>query len=392
LNVIILGGSGAQGKAVAYDLAKNDSVEKIVLADLNNSELNQVSRWIDSRKCKTAVVDCSKEQEITQLIESENAGIIVCSLPWQITLPPLNAAIKSGINFVDFGLYHNKEFDHKFEEYNRKAKEAGSIIIPSCGLAPGITNMLAAYGVSKLDSAHTVEVYDGGNPEIPEPPLFYKTVWSIEGVWAQFTGSCWIIKDGAPATIEAVTGIETLQFEGVGNFEAAYTECLGTMLHAYKHPVMKGVKNAYGKTIRWPGHYDKIKTFKECGFLNDEPIICGHSKIAPRKFLTALLEPVLKLEANQRDMTLVRVNSYGTLNGKETTYSYELVDYKDLETGILSMARATGFTGSILVDMINKGQFGETGIVMPEQIGGDPILFEQMIEEYKKRNIIIKEV
>ncbi len=392
MKVIILGGSGAQGKAVAFDLAKNDSVEKIILADLNENELKRVARWINSPKCKTAIVDCSKEQAVAQLIQNENAETIVCSVPWQITIPPLNAAIKCGINFVDFGLYHNKEFDDRFEEYDKKAKEAGSVIIPSCGLAPGITNMLAAYGVSKLDSAHTVEVYDGGNPEIPEPPLFYKTVWSIEGVWAQFTGSCWIIKDGTPTTIEAISGIETLEFEGLGIFEVAYTECLGTMLHAYKHPVMKGVKNAYGKTIRWPGHYEKIITFKECGFLKDEPVLCGGSAVVPRKFLTALLEPMLKLEADQRDMTLVKINSCGVLNGNDTTFSFELVDYKDLETGILSMARTTGFTGSILVDMINKGEFKKPGIVMPEQIGGDPVLFEQMIEEYRKRNIIIKEL
>ncbi len=392
MNVIIIGGSGAQGKAVAYDLVRNESVEKVVLADINKKELDRVTGWINSLKCKTAVVDCSREQEITRLLESEKAGTMVCSVPWQITLPPLDAAIKSGVNFVDFGLYHNKEFDDKFEEYDQKAKKAGSIIIPSCGLAPGITNMLAAYGVSKLDSAHTIEVYDGGNPEVPEPPLYYKTVWSIEGVWTQFTGSCWIIKNGAPATIEATTGLEPLEFAGVGNFEAAYTECLGTMLHAYKHPVMKGVKNAYGKTIRWPGHYEKIKTFKECGFLNDEPVTLNGTKLSPRKFLTALLEPLLKLKSDERDMTLVRVNSRGTLNGKEKTYSFELVDYKDSETGILSMARTTGFTGSILVDMIGKGHIVEAGVVMPEEIGGDPALFNHMINEYAKRSIAIKEL
>ncbi len=392
MKVIILGGSGAQGKAVAFDLVDNENIEAVILADLDKSALNRVAKWINSPKCKTAVVDCSKEHAVAQLIKDENAETIVCSVPWQITIPPLNAAIKCGINFVDFGLYHNREFDDRFEEYDKKAQEAGSVIIPSCGLAPGITNMLAAYGVSKLDSAHTVEVYDGGNPEIPEPPLFYKTVWSIEGVWAQFTGSCWIIKDGAPTTIEALSGIETLEFEELGNFEVAYTECLGTMLHAYKHPVMKGVKNASGKTIRWPGHYEKIKTFKECGFLKDDPVLCGNNEVAPRKFLTALLEPMLKLEADQRDMTLVRVNSCGLLNSNETTFSYELVDYKDLETGILSMARTTGFTGSILVDMINKGAFKNPGIVMPEEIGGDPVLFEQMIEAYRKRSIIIKEL
>ncbi len=392
MKVIVLGGSGAQGKAVAFDLAQNENVEQIVLADLNKSALDHVAGWINSPKCKTTVVDCSKEHEVTQLIESENAGAIVCSVPWQITLPPLNAAIKCGVNFVDFGLYHNKEFDNKFEEYDKKAKKAGTVIIPSCGLAPGITNMLAAYGVSKLDSAHTVEVFDGGNPEKPEPPLFYKTVWSIEGVWAQFTGSCWIIKDGIPTTIEAVSGLEKLEFEGLGNFEVAYTECLGTMLHAYKHPVMKGVKNAFGKTIRWPGHYEKIKTLKECGFLDDEPITCNGGKISPRKFLTALLEPLLRMEAEQRDMTLVRVNSCGFLNGEETTYSFELIDYKDLETGLLSMARTTGFTGSILVDLIGKKKIKEPGIIMPEQIGGDSTLFKLMIEEYRKRNILIKEL
>ncbi len=392
MRVLILGASGMQGRAVAYDLVRNDRIESVILAGIDRYPLDKTARWLNSDKSQVEVVDASTKFDTFKLIERVRPSVVVCSVPWKYTLPPLDAAIEAGVDFVDFGLYQNVVFDNRIDMYNHRAKEAKVTIVPSCGLAPGMTNMLAAYGISYMDNAERVEVYVGGIPEKPEPPLQYKAVWSIEGVWTQFMEDCRVIQGGKPAKVEATTGKVELHFAGLGDFEAAYTDGLGTMLHAYKETEMKGVKEVFEKTIRWPGHYDKIRTFKECGLLDTVPIEVEGCTISPRAFLTKLLEPLLKMGDKERDMSLLRVKTFGKKDGQDIQKSYEMVDYRDNKTGILSMARTTGFTGAIIVDMIASGKITDKGVVMPEKLGANQAVFQEMIAEYKKRNILIREL
>ncbi len=392
MHVLVLGASGTQGRAAAYDLVHNPRIEKVILAGIDRYPLEKTARWLDSEKCQVEVVDVSTKFDVFKLMKKIAPHVVVCSVPWKVTLPPLDAAIEAGISFVDFGLYQNVDFDKRIDYYHQRAKEAKVTIIPSCGLAPGMTNMLAAYGISHMDKADTVEVYVGGIPEKPAPPLQYKAVWSIEGVWTQFMVDCRVIHEGKPDTVEATTGKVDLHFNSIGDFEAAYTDGLGTMLHAYKEPEMKGVREIYEKTIRWPGHYEKIRILKDCGLLDTKPIDIDGCSISPRAFLTKLLEPALKMADQERDMTLLRVNISGEKDGSPLKKSYEMIDYRDKKTGILSMARTTGFTGAIVVDMLLSGKIVDQGVVMPEKLGANPAIFTEMMDEYKKRDIHIRDM
>jgi lysine 6-dehydrogenase len=392
MKVLVLGASGMQGRAASFDLVHNERIEEVILAGIDLYPLEKTGRWLNSEKCRVEVVDVATKFDTFKLIERVKPHVVVCSVPWKYTLTPLEASIEAGVDFVDFGLYQNVAFDNRLPMYHQRATAAKMTIVPSCGLAPGMTNMLAAYGISHMDTGERVEVYVGGIPEKPEPPLQYKAVWSIEGVWTQFMEDCRVIHEGKPTTVEATTGKVDLHFEGLGDFEAAYTDGLGTLLHAYKEPEMKGVQEVYEKTIRWPGHYEKIRTFKECGLLGTEPIEVDGCSVSPRAFLTKLLEPALKMGEKERDMSLLRVNTFGKKDGQDIKKSYEMVDYRDNRTGILSMARTTGFTGAIIVDMIASGKITDKGVVMPEKLGANQAVFAEMIEEYRRRDIHIREL
>jgi len=390
MKVLILGGSGVQGRAAAYDLVRNQGIHKVILAGRNREALEAVARWLDSNKCRVATLDASAREETAQLIRDEQIDVVVSSVPWKATLPPLEAALETGVDLVDFGLYQNAFFHERLPEYHERARRAGTAILPSCGLAPGMTNMLAAYGAGKMDTVDAIQVYVGGVPEKPQPPLSYKTVWSLEGVWTQFMEDCRVVQGGRLAVVEATTGREILEFPGLGTFEAAFTDGLGTLLHVFGDPLLKGVKEVYEKTIRWPGHYDKIRVFKECGLLNTNPVDVGGCSVSPREFLSSLLAPALKLGEQERDMTVLRVKVIGDKGGLQAICTFEMVDYRD-EAGILSMGRTTGFTGAILVDLLAKGRIKDKGVVIPEKLGADEALFSHILKEYAKRNILIRE-
>ena len=390
MKALILGGSGIQGAAVAQDMVREDRVTDVVIAARRKEALEATASWLRNEKLKTECVDVSDKDSLVKLIKEGEFDVVVSSVPWRVAITPLEASIEAGVNFLDFGLYQNLAFDENISKFKENAENIGVTVVPSCGVAPGLTNMLAGYGASKLDEVDKIHIFVGGIPEKPQPPLGYKTVWSLEGVWTEYTGGCRIIRNGKMVDVDAASGLEIIGFPEVGKLQAFYTDGIGTLLHSYKEPFLKGVQEVYEKTLRWPGHIEKIYTLRECSLLSTEPIKVDGVEISPRNFLTSLLDPKLKLGEDERDMTVLKVEVIGRKEGSEAKHIFYMVDYRDMKTGVLSMARTTGYTGSIVAQLMCEGKVKETGIVMPEELGANEELFGEILREYSKRNIKIK--
>ena len=389
MKFLILGGGGVQGAASAYDLIGMQPQARVVLGEPDTDVLDPVLKWLDSDRVTGRQVDARDIDGLSRVITDEGCDVVISSVPWPISIPPLEAAIRAGADFIDYGLYQNREFDDRMPEFDARAKEAGVTVIPSCGVAPGMTNMLAAYGATNFDRVDKVRIYVGGIPEHPEPPLQYKAVWSLEGVWTQFFEQTRTVRDGELVEVDAGSGLEELEFPGTGPLEAAYTDGLGTLNQMYTDPIFEGVSEVFEKTIRHKGHYEKVMFLKDCGLLDTEPIAVNGSEIAPRHFLTTLLGPKLKMSEEERDMTVLRVRVLGSRGGIDGECVYDMVDYKDLEAGVLSMGRTTGYTGAILAPMVASDRIDAPGLVEPEKLGADRELFEEILGEYSRRNIEI---
>lgn len=99
-------------------------------------------------------------------------------------------------------------------------------IVPDCGVAPGLSNLLVGRAISKLDQVEEVNIMVGGLPEVPVPPLGYTITWSVEGLIDEYTRKAKIVENGEVVEIEALTGLEEIDFPGVGKLE----ECM----HLYR--------------------------------------------------------------------------------------------------------------------------------------------------------------
>jgi saccharopine dehydrogenase-like NADP-dependent oxidoreductase len=120
------------------------------------------------------------------------------------------------------------------------------------------------------------------------------------------------------------------------------------------------------KTIRWPGHAEKIRTLIECGLLENEPVSYNHRLITPRDFVSSVLSDRLALGKVERDMTLLRVEVSGKERGKLTRQRYEMIDHYDRRHGTTSMARTTAFPCSIAAQILASGRISKRGLVPPE--------------------------
>src|SRR5690606_23195178 len=102
--------------------------------------------------------------------------------------------------------------------------------------------------------------------------------------------------------------------------------------------------NMIEKTLRYPGCIEYLRVLRESGFFSYEPVNVNGVSVRPIDVTARLLFPKWKLKPGEREFTIMRIKISGKEGDADKQYEYHLLDYTDVETGSLSMARTTGFT------------------------------------------------
>jgi lysine 6-dehydrogenase len=376
MRVLVLG-SGMMGSALAYDLANSPGVEEILIADIDEALARSIASRLGSR-ARGARLDVNYYDDVVAAMTGVDVTIGAVSYIHNYNLS--RAAIETGTHFLDLG-GNNDVVDRQMNLHNRAA-ESGVLIVPNCGLAPGMANVLVAGGAKRFESLDTILIRVGGLPQHPQPPLNYQLVFSPDGLINEYVEPAEVIQNGRIMMVESMTDLEEIVFpEPLGALEAFNTSGgLSTLAR-----LLEGkVKEMNYKTIRYKGHCEKFKILLDVGFASKEPIMVGDTVRTARDVFTDLLRK--KLPANGPDVTLLRATITGSIGGIRKTLAYEMIDYYDDANRMTSMMRTTAFPTSVMAQMIGRGDVTARGVLPPERcIPAGP-----MIEELKKRNIIIR--
>jgi len=275
---------------------------------------------------------------------------------------------------------------------HQKAVENGVTFVDGMGFAPGLSNLTCGEGIRKLDSAEKVVARVGGIPSKEASvrhPLRYMITWAFWHVLREYMIKLNVIQDGRVVEVEAGTGFEEFRFNQFGRDEklaCAITPGMPSFL--FTRP---GLKEFSEKTVRWPGHWQGVRTLKECGLLDIEPVEFKGRKIVPREFVSSIITPKLLPQKGETDVCVMYNTVEGLKNGRRTRIEYFMWDEADAKTGHSSMMRVTGFSMAITARMVAKGLIPGKGIVAPEDaIQGE--LYGSFMKELEKRNIRILEV
>lgn len=375
---VVVFGSGLMGSAVARDLVRYPDVEGVTVCDVDRNRLRTLSKIERSSKLSIKVHDVRRIADTIRLLRKFD--VAVGALPHSLCEYPIRATVHAQVSLVDL------IFGWRFEgnSIHEAAKSRGIMIIPACGLAPGLTNILAKHAADQMDRVDEVHIKTGGLPEKPEPPLNYRIVFSFDAVLEEYMRKARIIRNGRVVDVEALSGLETVTFpRPIGKCECFYTDGLSTLLRT-----VKGVREMDEKTIRWPGHVAQIQTLIECGLLEADPVTVDGQRISPRKLVVGILSKRLAL-GRGRDITLLRVDVMGRSRGRRVHQSYEMIDRYDTKLKMTSMARTTAFPCSIVTHMIGGGQIQGKGVVPPE-IAVNQDLYPIFMKELSQRGIRIK--
>jgi lysine 6-dehydrogenase len=369
MKIVVLG-AGLVGGPMALDLAKENGFD-ITVADIRDEALERVARGTKIRIVKT---DLSDVAEVTKLANEHD--LVLSAVPGFMGFATLKAVLETGTSCVDIAFFPEDPL-----ELDSVAKKHAATAFVDMGVGPGMSSVLAGHAYSQLDTTDSIITYVGGLPRVRRWPYEYAAVFSPIDVIEEYMRPARYVENGHLVTRPALSDPELLDFPEVGTLEAFNTDGLRTMAKTMK------VANMKEKTMRYPGHIEKMAVLRATGFFGTEPVDVGGAKIRPLDLTAKLLFPMWKLQPGEADVTVMRVIVEGTKNAKRTRWTYDLFDTFDAESGVHSMARTTGYTATAAIRMLGKGMFTDKGVFPPELVGLRRPCVDFLLKELKERNV-----
>jgi lysine 6-dehydrogenase len=380
MRMLVLG-AGLQGAACAWDLLRSKGVTHVTIADLHTDKLPAFLKASRSERLKVAQLDVNDHAAVRALMQDHDAAM--SALPYYFNGHMAALAVEGNCHFSDLG--GNTEIVLEQKKLHDRARSCGVSVIPDCGLAPGMVNILAAEGIRRLDRAERVKVYVGGLPQHPEPPLNYQIVYSLEGALDYYTTPSWILRDGRPVQVDALSELEPVEFPApVGTLEAFHTAG-GISTLPFKYEGQVDVMEY--KTLRYPGHVAIMRPIRELGLIDNTPIVVKGQQVVPRDVFIAAVHPKLH-KPKGRDLVALLVKVSGTKGGTRAEVTFRLVDRYDAEHGISAMMRTTAYSLSITGQMQADGRVVTKGVHTPDEA----IPFDEYVRELGERGVRIEEL
>jgi saccharopine dehydrogenase-like NADP-dependent oxidoreductase len=369
MKVIVLG-AGRVGEAIAKDLAATRRFD-LTVADVSEAALDRLATIPG---VATERADFASHGEVARLVAGHD--LAVGAVPGPMGFATLGRIIETGVNVVDISFFEEEPWP-----LNQLAIDRGVTAVIDCGVAPGSSSLILGRVEASWERVDVFRCYVGGLPVARHWPYEYKAAFSPIDVIAEYTRPARLKVDGEVVTKPALTDVEHLDFEEVGTLEAFNTDGLRTLLKTSSVPEM------IEKTLRYPGHSESMRMLANIGFFDEEPIQVGDFDVRPIDLTAKLLIPAWQLGKGDKDLTVLRVEIEGIVEGERVMRSYNLLDRYDAENDITSMARTTGYTCTAMVNAIAEGLYTEPGLAPPELVGRDEASFYYIFDYLAARGI-----
>ena len=372
----VIVGSGRQGVAVAYDLLQNQS-HHVTLVDINeaflNKALDKISKISKYQNLKGVIADVANEKEMLKILS--DIDVMISAVPYEFNLALTKIAIKSKTSMVDLGGHTNIVREQL--SMNEQALSEGVTIVPDCGMGPGMNITMSVLATEILDQTNEIYIWDGGLPKDPKPPWNYSLFFNIEGLTNEYDEQAYFLNRGDIVEVPCFEKIESIVFENIGELEAAVTSGgLSTMPWTFQDR-LKVLEN---KTLRYKGHWQWMKAYRELGLFSREKVNYNNHEIVPRDFYHQLLEKKLD-HGRVEDVCLMRIKALGIKESKNVELNIDAVEYFSKELDLTAMEKWTGWHISIMALEIAYNRIDKGAISVENALKGHVFL-----EQARKRN------
>ncbi|MFP4623717.1 MAG: saccharopine dehydrogenase C-terminal domain-containing protein [Gemmatimonadota bacterium] len=376
-SVIVLG-AGRVGEAMARDLAREDGL-RVTAADARPEALRRLRERASAEglSIRSLAVDLSDEDSLSGALDGHDLAI--GAVPGPMGFATLRRVLAAGLDVVDISF-----FEEDARALDELALRNGRVAIVDAGVAPGLSNLILGHLEPRLEETIRFECLVGGIPAEPAPPWEYKAPFSPIDVIAEYTRPARLRRAGEELTLPALSEVEPVDVPGVGRLEAFNTDGLRTLLASSRAP------DLVEKTMRWPGHADRVRVLRESGFFSTAPVETAAGPVVPLELTTRLLFDAWAYAPGEPDLTAMRVVVEGVDADGPVRHTFQLVDRHDPDTDTSSMARTTGYTATALARLVLAGRFREPGISPPERVGAVDGALDRVLAELAARGVHVE--
>lgn len=364
---VVLGG-GMVGSAMAFDLRRHG--HDVLLMDRSEAALGRAAaRW----GVQTRAADLSDPAALRAGLDG--ADVVLGALPSVLGLRAAEQVIRAGKRYVDISFLAEDP-----RALDVLAREHGAVVVYDCGVAPGMSNLLAGVAAHRMTGCERIDILVGGLPVARHAPYEYKAPFAPYDVLEEYTRPARIVEHGRTVVKEALSEPEAVDFPGIGTLEAFNTDGLRSLVDL-------PVPNLRERTMRYPGHVALMKAFRATGLFSKEPVRVRGQEVVPLDLTAALLFPKWTFEEGEADLTVMRVVADGAVDGRRVRWTWDLDDRYDPQTGLRSMSRTTAFPATIVAGLLLEGRFSTPGVHPPEALAPVPGLLEEVLAAHEARGV-----
>jgi lysine 6-dehydrogenase len=337
-------GAGIVGTASAWDLARRG--HEVTVADI---DLSAAEAAAEQSGARAARIDVTNRTALGGSLSGYD--LVISAVPYHHGASLARAAIAGGAHYADFG--GNPTVVTQQRDLHNAAHAAGVAVIPDCGLAPGIANVMAESLITAAEDGpiESVQLRVGVLPQRPTGALGYQLAFSPAGLINEYAEPCEILEEGRYLTVEPLTRFEEVSWKKWGPLEAFATSG-GTSSMCQRH--VGRVGRLEYKALRYPHHGKTFRALYELGMFDEQQRDVAGTSVSPRAVLIDALATALPREAP--DVALVRV-------WLEAGGRTRVIELEDVHDGTFSaLARTTAFPTTALADLITRGEVAVPGV------------------------------
>lgn len=382
MKIMVTGGTGLMSWPAEIYLLSQSDVSEIMITDLDEAKIKErIEKLGGDKRFKGQVLDL---MDITASAKAFSGYDTVYNCAYMTTCTPTTkAALEAGVNYLDLG---GLEMEEQIA-LNNDFKEKGIVGICGLGTAPGLTNLMSAYGVMQLDKVDSIEILAACVDMVPDTehtrPLYWG--YAIEAIIEEFTLDSPYFDEGLMKYVPPRSYPEIINFR-----PPAGTVKVATTAHPEQITLSETFKDKGVKHVSWKIGFDtdfeeKMIFLRELGLFKQEPLEIDGHKVSPRALLVKLLgnqPPETKTLPDFRGHLMAVVR--GEQDGKKVEYTVTEYAPVDLtlsmqKKGIFSSYR-TGIYGSIGAMMIGRGQIEKKGVFYPEVCVPPDIFLKEVVK------------
>jgi len=375
MRILVLGGAGAIGSETTKDLVNTSNFSEIVLGDVAVERTREFISKLGDKRLSAIKVDANNVEELAKAMKKFD--IVVSALPFRFDFNVTQAAIKAKVNGIDVASTEDQY------SLDKKAKKAGITYVAGCGATPGTTNLMAKYGIHKLDRAEEVQIaFAAFRCTAIAPGLLYTTLWEFDPAVKERL----YYKNGKFVPVDPLEGTKVVEFhEQIGKQEVCYVPHEEPRTLSKTFPQLKRIE------VRGcfpPDTMGLVKMLVKYNFYQDKPVEVDGKKVKPIDLVFNFLLQSPAAKENPLWAYGLVVEVTGKKNGKPAKVTLKnRHPPMDEWGGRSAYSKNVGIPLSIGAQMIAKGKVKQKGILPPEACF-DPIEF---FKELSKRGIEIHE-